>query len=401
MACTNVFDAFAVATEDLDQEVFKRASHNNVWLNMIQRGEYPHGVGLTRTVFTAGRQEPNDDTETWAAITLASGSQGNACQTTYNDAAFGYQATTYHPEQYGLKGPVICKDELIFSHNVEEFLRIYLNAISIRARRSWENRYEELYIAFSSKAIADATFTVGAAGGTMVQDIATSSLTQEMLDAVAYTLILRGATEPDSQGWINLGENGPVFPLYIGLEMSNQLATNNADLRTDIRMADAAKGTTGSMLLQRIGANREIKNFRHVPRIYPPRYTYNGTTYTRVNTFQDTAGTKGTVSTVTAAWLAAPYEAAIVMSPWVFKSEIVRPVNSAAGLNWSPTNTMGEWQFVVGAEKWDTDCPDPLQKFGRHYAEFKHAPKPLFPEYGVTIIYKRCPQNNFATVYCT
>lgn len=400
MACTNVFDAFAVATEDLDQEVFKRASHLNFWLNLIQRGEYPQGVGLTRTVFTAGRQEPNDDTETWAAITLADGSNAGACATTYNDAAFGYNATTYSPEQYGLKGPVICKDDLIFSHNVEEFLRIYLNAISIRARRSWENRYEELYIAFSSKAICDNTFTVGAAGATLTQDIATSALTQEMLDAVAVTLIQRGATEPDNQGWINLGEAGPVFPIYIGLEMSNQLATNNADLRSDIRAADTGAGK-GAMLMQRLGANREIKNFRHVPRIFPPRYTYNGTTYTRVNTFEDTAGTKGTVSTVTAAYLAAPYEAAIVASPWVFKSEIVRPVNSAASLTWSPTNTMGEWQFVVGAEKWDTDCPDPLQKYGRHYAEFKHAPKPLFPEYGVTIIYKRCPLNSFTTVYCT
>jgi hypothetical protein len=235
----------------------------------------------------------------------------------------------------------------------------------------------------------------------MTQDIATSALTQEMLDSVAHQLIQSGATDPDSQGWINMGENGPEFPLMIGLEMSNQLATNNAELRSDIRMLDAGKEQKGSLLLQSIGANRTIKNFRHVPTIFPPRYTYNGTAYVRVNTFENTAGTKGTVSTVTAAYLAAPYEAAVVLSPWVFKSEIVRPVNSAAGLTWSPTNSMGEWDFKVGAYKWDTDCPDPLEKYGRHFAEFKHAPKPLFPEYGVTLIYKRCPVNSFQRVYCT
>lgn len=400
MACTSVFDALAVATEDLDQEVYKRASHNNVWLNIIQRGEYPHGVGLTRTVFTAGRQEPAADVETWPAIVVNDGSSANACASTYNAAYVGYTAANYSPEQYALQGPVLCKDELIFSHNVGEFLQIYLNALAIRARRSWENRYQQLYMLFSRIGIADASFTLGAAGGGFTQDIATSSLTQEMLDATATELITSGATDPDSQGWITLGEEGPVFPLMIGLEMSNQLATNNADLRNDIRWADAGKGK-GAMLLQRIGANRTIKNFRHVPVIFPPRYTYNGSAYVRVNTFQNTAGTKGFVSTVTAAYRAAPYEAAIVMSPWVFKSELVRPVNSVAGLNWNPTNAMGEWTFVTGAEKWDTDCPDPLQKFGRHFAEFKHAPKPLFPEYGVTLIYKRCPQSSFTRVYCT
>jgi hypothetical protein len=401
MACTDVWDAFAVATEDLDKEVFKRASHQNVWLNIIQRGEYPHNVGLTRTVFTAGRQEPASDEETWPAVTLADGSNAGACSTTYHDAYTGYNADTYSPEQYGLKGPVICKDELIFSHNVEDFLRIYLNALSIRARRSWENRYQTLFINFSRKGVARADFALTAAEHNMTLDIATSALTQEMLDNTAYELINSGATDPDSQGWITLGENGPVFPLMIGLEMSNQLATNNADLRDDIRWADSGKGTKGAMLLQAIGANRTIKNFRHVPVLFPPRYTYNGTAYVRVNTWTGSAGTKGTVYSLSTAYKAAPYEGAIVMSPWVFKSEIVRPVNSAAGLSWSPTNSMGEWQFVTGAEKWDTDCPDPLQKYGRHFAEFKHAAKPIFPEYGVTLIYKRCPLSNFATVYCT
>ena len=37
MACTNVFNAFAVATESLAQDVYKRASYRSMWLNMIER----------------------------------------------------------------------------------------------------------------------------------------------------------------------------------------------------------------------------------------------------------------------------------------------------------------------------------------------------------------------------
>lgn len=400
MACTNAFDAFAVPTQDLDQAVFKKASHNNIMLNLIQRGEYPHNVGLTRTVFTVGKQEPASDEETWPSVATNDGSSVNACQTTYNASYMGYNASTYSPEQYGLKGPIVCKDELIYSHNPEEFLRLYFNSLAIRARRSWENRYLKLYMNFASKAVCDASFTVGAAGGSFTQDIATSALTQEMLDYAANHLIQVGATEPDSQGWISLGEEGPEFPILMGLEMSNQIATNNENLRNDLQYADSGKGA-GAMLLKNIGASRKIKNWRHVPWLYPARFSYNGTAYTRVNTWEGTAGTKGTVSTVTDAWKAAPYEAAIALSPWVFKSEIVRPVNSAAGVNWNPTNAMGEWMWVTGAEKWDTDCTDPLQKYGRHFAEFKHAPKPMFPEFGIVFIYKRCPLSSFTRVYCT
>ena len=49
MACANVFNAFAVATESLAEDVYKRASYRSMWLNMVERGEYPQGTGLTQT----------------------------------------------------------------------------------------------------------------------------------------------------------------------------------------------------------------------------------------------------------------------------------------------------------------------------------------------------------------
>ena len=38
MACANVFNAFATATESLAQDVYKRASYRSMWLNLIERG---------------------------------------------------------------------------------------------------------------------------------------------------------------------------------------------------------------------------------------------------------------------------------------------------------------------------------------------------------------------------
>jgi hypothetical protein len=405
MSCPNVFNAFAVATESLAQDVYKRASYRSMWLNMIERGEYPQGTGLTQTSFTTTSIEPTA-AEEWSAITLATGNPGDnggACDVTYNDVPVGYNAVTWSPERFALKGPLLCKDDLTFDHRVEAFLRVYLEKLSIRAQRSWETRYQNMFAKFAIKAVADSSFTqvetipsgvnelpwvqTGSSGQSLNQS--TSELTQEMLDVAAATLIRNGATNPDSSGFISYSSDGPVFPLYIGLEASQRIAQNNPAFRDDLRYADMGSGT-GAELLKRIGANRVIKNFRHVPNLFPPRFTYGGGKYTLVQPFTSSSGTKGTVFSVNPSWVTAPYEAAFVVTPYVFKSHIVRPVNRVGDLSWMPTNYMGEWQWVTGAYKLDVDCADPLEKKGQHYAEFIHAPEPIFTNQGMTIIFRRC-----------
>jgi hypothetical protein len=300
MSCPNVFNAFAVATESLAQDVYKRASYRSMWLNLIERGEYPQGTGLTQTSFNTTSIEPTA-AEEWSAITLASGNPGDnggACDVTYNDVPVGFNAVTWGPERFALKGPLLCKDDLTFDHRVEAFLRVYLEKLSIRAQRSWETRYQNMFAKYAIKAVADSSFTqvetipsginelpwiqTGSAGQALNQ--ATSELTQEMLDVAAATLIRNGATNPDSSGFISYSSDGPVFPLYIGLEASQRIAQNNAALREDLRFADMGSGP-GAELLKRIGANRVIKNFRHIPNLFPPRFSYAGGKYTLIQPF--------------------------------------------------------------------------------------------------------------------
>jgi len=406
MACSNVFDAFAIATENLADEVYRNASYRSVWLNAIPRGTFETGVGTVKTTFAIENSEPTSDAETWSQITntqVVGGSDGGAggsCASDFNDVEVGYTSRTYNPEEFALRGPILCKDDLIYDHNVDTFLRAYIEEMTKRAQRSWEKRYEELYMKFASKlsvgngaTLVDTENTItsidfGSSGGK-----STSTLTQQLLDQVAVELIDRGATNPDSNGWISYGEDGPVFPLLIGLEASQQIALNNADLRNDFRHAESGKGGA-SELMSRMGATRSIKNFRHVPNLRPPRFTWTevGNKYTRVPTYLMSAATKGKKAVLNPAYITAPYEAAIVMNPNVFTSEIVPPVNAAGGVSWNPTSYMGEWKWVTGGSKIqasNADCEDPLDKLGRHYAEFKHAPRPEFPNYGVTLIFKR------------
>lgn len=412
MACSNILDAFAIATESLDDMIYQQASHRSVWLNLIRRSTYPIGEGVLRTAYGIGNSEPTA-ADTWTTFTTTSGSldiddgTDQGCYDNYKDAYWGHYAKTYAPEQAQLRGPIVCVKDLSFGHNIDDFLASYVQKIGVRAQRVWERRYRDVHIQFSKKAVAIPDFYSSWAnqddlGSTTALDTATCELSQEMLEFVAQTLIEDGATNPDESGFISWGPSGPMFSLYIGMQQSQRIARVNSDIRADYRDAFSGFGEE-SPLVKRIGSSRIVGNFRHVINPLPPRYTESNGVYTEVEPFtNDATASKGTVQTINPAWRNAPYEAALVLSPDLFTSEIVKPMNG--GLSFDPRSYMGDWKFVTGAFKWDTDCVDPTEQRGRHFAQFLHAAKPNpvgVHKYGWWIVYKRCIGNSVECVTCS
>ncbi len=408
-----------MATESLGEELYLRASFRGIWLNLIPRSGYASGTGLVQSTFTVGRSEPSSDEENWMRITgstigcldAATASSSGACSVCWNDTQWGYLERTYSPEQFGLRGPVICQDDLIYNFQAERFLEVYLQALAKRSQRSIENRYQNIYMHLTPKRSAGSTFQ-RIDGGSFTNGVApkspsftglnppTSELTQQMLDTIAIELNENGASDPNTNGWISLGDDGPIYPILIGQEASQDIVLNNSELRQDYRWAEPMN------LIKRLGASRVVKNFRHIINLFPPRFNYLAGIWTRIPTWLGATtapnASKGTVAIINPQWQTAAYEAAIVLSPWVFHSEVVQPVNAAAGLTWNPKSYFGEWEFVTGGTIiTDTDCYDPTKKLGRHFAEYKHAARPIFPEFGYTIIFKRCPTTDFGTVTCT
>lgn len=404
--CASVFDAYRMAVEWLGPDLHRRASYDSVWLNLIPRDEYPVGGGVVLSTFTIERSEPTNDEETWARI---SSDPLTHCQTTWNDMQYGMTETTYAPETFGMRGPIICEDNAIYEWNVDRFTEGYMTELTKRARRSIENRLQALYMHYVPRYVTNSTFTKTDGGGTVPTggpsmaglSLATCELSQEHLDTVAVDLNEEGANHPDEVGWITLGDNGPLYTLLIGQEASQQIALNNAEFRQDIRWAEP------SQLLKRMGAARTIKSFRHIINPFPPRYNFLAGSYQRIPTWLMPNATKGKKAILNPTWKAAAYEVAIVLNPAVFQSRLIRPKSMVGPLAFDPLNYMGEWQWVTGgkeitdaSEEAGTPCYDPLKKLGRHFAEFKHAPEPIFPQYGRWILHKRCV-NDYSCVTCT
>ena len=395
MAC-DVLQAFATATENLDQDIIRIPSHADVFTGAIVKGTFDKNKGVTKTKFTMQHSEPPSDQPSATDITLDGNGQPTPnCTNSFTDVTVGYYTRNYGPKRSKLRGPEICRENLTVMHNIGEFLNGYVNELGRYAKRHFEFLLREDYMKFATHVVDPSSNGPGfydgpSAFATMA--VPQSDLTQDTLDLVADHLIDVGATEPDSNGYIMNGGEGPMFTLLVNRLRSSSIVTNNNDRRQDARYA------MPNELWKRVNASKVIGNYRHVPMGNMPRANLVNGVMTRVNTYN--ALTSATGQQITTAYKTATYEAAIVLLPSVFEAEILTP------FNWQfpdASNYMGDWEFITGGERINADgtlCPDPRHDRGRHYAEFVYAPAPRIPYHGQVIWYKRCP-NITTYAYCS
>lgn len=423
-ACTTPFDVLRARTEDLGPTLYVRASWKDVWLNLVPRDTYPKGSGYVRSSFQISRSAPSTDEEAWAAIQKIADNANGACNLTYNQTYVGMHEDQYKPEMFGLMGPLVCQDDLTMYWNSQEFWEKYFQALEKRNRMSIINRLGNVYRQYVPKASCNSNFQFFSGDFDTTQpppqavdmsnvqggNLPTSELLQQHLDATAVELSEEGADEPNSNGWITQGADGPIFPLYIGQEMSHRLLLNNSELRSDFNNSFQGWGDANPVI-KRLGASRIIKNFRHVINRFPARWKSTGGTLSRVPTWVvSAAGTneKGFIASVNPDWrnpAIAAFESCEVLNPWVMTEEVLQPVNSAPGMKLKPQNYFGEWDFVTGNDALlgissCTGTQDPMRKLGRHFAEYRHACKPIFPLYGRMILFARCP-SSFDELTCS
>jgi hypothetical protein len=396
MACANVFDAFRYATEALGEEICRLACFHSVVLDVVPRGVFPKHSGLNASVFTVRPNEPVDENRPGDTIVLADGSNAGVCNYSFKDLSIGFDEVTYGPRRLQWRGPLFCKDDAYFAHAPDEFLSAYVEEMTNYVQMDIENHLLYWYMRMVPIYVANANFGITpppAPSATLTAPVATSELTMDMLDRLAMQLVTNRAS-PDDKRYVELGGMGPLYTLYVGAEASQRILRSNADFRMDIRYSDP------TLLLNRLGANQAVKNWKFLIWTLPYRFTHDGTKYINVPRFVSSAATKGTKTDVNPNWInptTAPYEVAIVLSPEVMKSELIIPDSRVDGVTWPTTNYMGNWNWVTGPEAvamTDGDaCYDPLRKRGRHIAEYLHALRPgCNTKAGAIIFHKRCPK---------
>ena len=280
MACGNPLDAFRAATEYLGPDLYKLASFKGVMINLIDRGVFAPNTGLTHSTFTIANQEPTTVDRPGTAVTLVNGSNSGSCAYDFTQVNWGYTEKTHSPVKLQWKGPLVCKDDQYFNFSPDRFLNEYVTKLGEYVENDLEHHLQYYYMRRVPIYVCRTDFDtevapVGDSATTFTAPQATSELTQQMLDTLSVELIQNRSLMVDQNGFITLGDEGPLWSLAIGQQASQLIAQNNSEFRDDIRWAQSGAGNQ-SELMKRLGANRTIKNFRHVPWLLPPRFTYSG-----------------------------------------------------------------------------------------------------------------------------
>lgn len=396
MACIEL-DAFRVATESLSQDVLKdpRLGRANLWRNLIPRGTFIKGQGVTRSTFTVKTSEPQDNQALWNAITLTDGALGT-CARTYEDMGVDFYERTYGPRERAFRGPVVCKKHLTFQHAAEKFLNEYTEQLGGFLARVWELTLRRDYLNFVPIYVDGVKVSGPNALATAPR--AYQDISQTNLNIMATGMINVGAGAV-SDGYTTLGSGGPQFPLEVDMVDSEGLVRANSALREDGRHASSGMDGKGDFAVWKaIGADRVIGNFRHVVTPTPMRLNYTGGAYTVVTPFKDIS-TVGTDSEIlTDEYKNAAFGVAIAMLPEVFTAEVVLPTN------WKfpdSVNYNGDLQFLTGGERICTPAVyDPLHELGRHFGVISYAPAPGRVNQGAALIYKRCADTG-DTIFCS
>ena len=294
MACPVNFDTLRAKTEDLGPELYARAMGRSWWHSLIKRGTWPEGRGYVASVFEIARSAPGLQESQWQSIQSIANTAdgGGACDLQYNQAFVGHLERQYKPEMLGIRGPVICQEDLTMYWNSREFWVRFFQRLEQIVSLEITNRHQTVYNSYVQK--------YGFVGGNMLSTIGAwttqpaspnidlsmylptgtiglpdSELTYEQLEYLAESLITEGAHEKETGAsrWITLGDDGPMFPLDIGMMQWRKLKTNNPEYRADINAAFQGWGEA-CPTLKRIGATGVMYNFRGVVNPFPARYIY-------------------------------------------------------------------------------------------------------------------------------
>lgn len=405
-ACPNAFNRLYVATEFLGDEIHNIPSPATPFYNLIERGIFEKHTGTEHTTFNVGRMEPTSRSAGWSDITGAGGAgaaiTGAACADDFLEIGVGFNTRTFHPRKLQLKGPSICRDQLTFAHRPMDFIKgHYVPGLANYTKRKidLEFRDQTMKLGVKTSIVANAFNTAGAVvtGLTNPTVNPTSQITWDYLDRIAANLIRAGATNPDGTT-IELGPFGPIFDIYMGLEMIAALFANVPAIYANFQYADMGRGNDARTLLA-VGQSVAVKNWRFHPVTHPPRADFVGGIIVEREAFEDVAATAGTESVETSLYINADLEAAIQPHIKQWSANVVSPDD--AGLDFDGTSWTGEWKFVTGGSRISVGsvCYDPLHKWGAHFAEYVYAPEPTHTNFSNTMWFRRC-QNNQRTAGC-
>ena len=404
----------------IGSDIYSRTLHTSPWLDLTKQTAFADGMGFQQTTLVYDRAITTSDSSggtagaSWSDIGQLNATANNFGTGLLKDTAsdvngardarsyvqFNKSLKTYNLQRAVIESPRISLEDLRFAAHRQEQLRAIMDIMTQVTRNTWENRYREEF----EKVSANITCCLAAGSvtrdtvdadsdnasddafeGVLISDLdlansgasnaditPDANISNAVLDGLYYKLIRAGAGN-NSYG----RENGrPVFGLVLSSEASYQLQTE-AGFRDDVRYNNAKV----SDLIAPLGIEKSFRGFYHLVDDLAPRFTISSGAATRIDPYSVTGGK----ATPNAAYETATHEAAFLVHPEVCEAQIPNPLTGGNGISFDPVNYRGkfDWKNIASEDS------NPDGTIGFFRGVLASATKPIKPEFGYVILFKR------------
>ena len=385
--CAAVNNLLVQETGRITGEINKRLVRRNPIISLVPKKEFPNGLGYTISNLTFERALPASSEDTWTQVQPSSDSASvNACLPPVEPIQFGETLRTFYLTHKAFESPDFCIQDIQTSYQFERQVERMVEVLAKVTEWELGNHYYNKYVQICGHKLtvtnSSATGVVdNGSSGFSTSPLPNGALTQGVLEDIYMTLFREGTDESA----IGRVDGGDVYLLVCGTEVSRDIVRQNPDIRQDIRYAYQGMGE--NTLIQALGEARSYGGFKHLQMPYPPRYSFDGTNYQRVEPFVQVAATKGLKWELNPVYKTAPYQVSYIFLPNVTYCNVFNQVSNVAGLSFNPNiDYLGRFMWI---NEWHRQC-NPDRTIGFFRAIMKDAFEPIHPELGYAIMHSNC-----------
>lgn len=391
MSCPGITDILTRETgRYLPGAIFRDIFPTSLWIALFTqlRGVFPNNLSEIVTNLTYGRNAPDVAEPEWTAMTIEDGQEGGSCLPPTDTIQFGSKPRSFQLFRRAINGPDFCAENFRSTFDLNMQLNNLSSIMQDRIRIEWEIHDRSEY-----QRMTDLKVVVNDCDNPSEDDESSGTATYPAVEATQIPGLgfferygLRLMRNGAAQSAMLMSNGGPIFTLITGPEFARNLKRSNAELRDDIRWADAGN-SAGARLLAPFGVNYTLENFMFANDLMPRRFNWNGTAHVQVPQFLKYADSKGWSYKVNPAWNTAGEEEILLYDPMVMEQLVPEPIVApAANFKFNPVSYLGEIGIRNIPNK---DCnPDSNIIFHRMIMAASSMPKK--PNRGASFLIKRC-----------
>ena len=362
-------------------DILKYSRVRGRFSSLIKKGTLPDGNGFNFSTVISDRSVGEGGG--WVDIEQANNT-GNNCLPDAATVKPALTQLTYNASQQTVFSEYICANDArrgyMFTEQVQNIRKNFVAEIVDR----WEDKDMAEYIAATGrKVVLDSSLSESGYAQALPASAATSQITQDYLDSFYIDLIRDGAgDEPYA-----FTSGTPLLNLICSFEASQAIIKGSAAVREDFRFAEMGDGADAT-LLKTWNIDKAYGGYMHIISNRMPRYNFVGGAYVEVPFYTTVATTIGSKAIPNPAYKNAQYEGAAIWHPEVVRRDVPKPLGSLGGdATVNPVNYNGEVEWLNIADQLN----NPFRDTGRWGARLQAAWKPGLTNYGIFLIYKRCP----------